>query len=257
MTNIPLLSNKIYQQISKKMLDVFGGNFYEIVIGGAALSQEVEDFLRKIKFPYTIGYGMTECGPLISYSNTDKLVAHSAGKILDIMEVKIDSGDPYTQVGEILIRGENLMYGYYKNEEATKDAIDEDGWLHTGDLGVIDSENNIFIRGRSKSMILGASGQNIYPEEIEAKLNNLPFVQESLVVQQDNNLVSLVYPDYSAADEASLNNADLELVMEENRKTLNADLAAFERIAKIKLYPEEFEKTPKKSIKRFLYQINN
>lgn len=257
MTNVPILNNKIYQQINKKLSDAFGGNFKEIVIGGAALGQEVEDFLRKIKFPFTIGYGMTECGPLISYDNWDKSKPYSAGKILDIMEVRIDSGDPYNEVGEILIKGENLMYGYYKNEEATKAAIDEEGWLHTGDLGVIDEEGYIFIKGRSKSMILGPSGQNIYPEEIEAKINNMPFVQESLVIQQDNKLTALVYPDYDAVDDSHLSEHELELVMEENRKSLNQELPAYERITKFKLYPEEFEKTPKKSIKRFLYQIND
>jgi Long-chain acyl-CoA synthetases (AMP-forming) len=251
--SVPLLDKKIFQQVNKKLTDVFGGNFIEIIIGGAPLNAEVEEFLKKIKFQFTVGFGMTECGPLISYASWKENQLGSCGKILPTLEIMIDSPDPQNLVGEILVRGENVMIGYYKNEEATNIAISPEGWLHTGDLGVIDSEGFIYIKGRSKSMILGPSGQNIYPEEIEAKLNNMPFIQESLVVERNNRLVALIYPDYEAADEAGINTNDLEIIMEENRKNLNELLPTFMQLAKTKLYPEEFEKTPKKSIKRFLY----
>jgi long-chain acyl-CoA synthetase len=201
---IPGFNSIIHKKIRQKLVDVFGGNFHEVVIGGAALNQEVEIFFSTIRFPFSIGYGMTECGPLISYANWDKTKLGSAGKIVDNMEVTIDSSDPYNEVGEILIRGENVMLGYYKNPDATKTALDEKGWLHTGDLGLIDKENFIFIKGRSKSMILGPSGQNIYPEEIEAKLNNLSFVQESVVVEKDQKLYALVYPDYESVDKQGI-----------------------------------------------------
>ncbi len=251
--SIPLLDQTILNQIRKKLIDALGGNFSQIIIGGAPLNPDVEEFFYKIKFPFTVGYGMTECAPLISYSPYNEFIPKSAGKILDIMEVKIDDADPETGVGEILVRGENVMAGYYKNEAATKEILDSDGWLHTGDLGTVDAEGNIFIRGRNKSMILGANGQNIYPEEIEAKLNNMLFVLESLVVEANGKLHALVYPDYEAVDAEGLNQNQLEEVMEENRKLLNASTAAYENIAKIQLYPNEFEKTPKKSIKRYLY----
>jgi long-chain acyl-CoA synthetase len=253
--NVPFLNKKIYQKINTKLTDVFGGNFIEIVIGGAPLNKEVEDFLRKINFRYTIGYGMTECGPLISYIGWQKIKAGSCGVILPTLEIKIDSSNPETEPGEILIRGENVMEGYYKNEEATKNAI-YDGWLHTGDLGIVDSDGFIFIRGRSKSLILGPSGQNIYPEEIEARFNNLSFITESLIIEKDNRLVVLVYPDLDAADEAKLTTGDIEKIMEQHRVEVNKNLPAYSQVAKVKLYPEEFEKTPKKSIKRFLYQIS-
>lgn len=236
-------------------MDALGGNFHEVIIGGAALNSEVESFLYKIKFPFTVGYGMTECGPLIAYSHNYEFIPTSCGFILDnIMEVRIDSDDPYNVVGEIQVRGENVMKGYYKNEEATKAAFTEDGWLRTGDLGTIDKDNRIFIRGRSKTMILGPSGQNIFPEEIEAKLNNMPCVQESLVVQRDHKLVALVYPDYEAMDNSGLTLDMLPPIMEENKKTLNKNLSAYENIASIQIFPNEFEKTPKKSIKRYLYE---
>lgn len=251
--SVPLLDKKILQQVNKKLTDVFGGSFIEVIVGGAPLNAEVEEFLKKIKFQYTVGFGMTECGPLISYASWKDNQLGSCGKILPTLEIKIDSPDPQNVVGEIMVRGENVMTGYYKNEEATNAAISSDGWLHTGDLGVIDANGFIYIKGRSKSMILGPSGQNIYPEEIEAKLNNLPFIQESLVVERNNKLVALVYPDYDAADEAGVNTEDLKVIMEENRKNLNEQLPAFMQLTKTKLYPEEFEKTPKKSIKRFLY----
>lgn len=251
--NIPLLNTKIYDQVNKKLTDSFGGEFAEIVIGGAALNKEVEEFLTKIGFRFTVGYGMTECAPLISFAHHKDFKPSSAGKVLDTMQVKIDSPDPYTIVGEILVKGENVMQGYYKNETATSAVFTEDGWLRTGDLGTIDEDNYIFIKGRSKSMILGSSGQNIYPEEIEAKLNNLPFVMESLVIEKNGKLVALVYPDYEAMDASQLSQQDLTLLMEENRTNLNATVAVYENLAKIHLYPNEFEKTPKRSIKRYLY----
>ena len=252
--NVPLLDRKIYQKINKKLSDAFGGNFLEIVIGGAPLNKEVEEFLRKIRFKYTVGYGMTECGPLISYSGWETIKAGSCGVLLPTLEIKIDSTNPQSEAGEILINGENVMDGYYKNEEATSKTL-IDGWLHTGDLGIVDSDGFIFIRGRSKSMILGPSGQNIYPEELEARFNNLPFVMESLIIEKDNRLVALIYPDLDATDEAKLSTSDIEGIMEQHRVAVNKNLPQYSQIAKVKLYPEEFEKTPKKSIKRFLYQI--
>ena len=252
--NIPLLDSRIYAQIRKHLVDAMGGRFREVIVGGAAMNQEVSDFLYKIKFPFTIGYGMTECGPLISYDHNYEYVPGSCGQVLKgIMEVRIDSDDPYNKVGEIQVRGENVMKGYYKNEEATKNAFTEDGWLHTGDLGTIDADNRIFIRGRSKTMILGASGQNIYPEEIESKINNLPFVMESIVIEKNGKLVALVYPDYDTVDGTGISHTDLPVIMEQNRVELNKQLASYEVVSEIQLYPTEFEKTPKKSIKRYLY----
>lgn len=252
--NIPFLDDRIYAQIRKKLSDAMGGRFREVIIGGAALNQEVEEFLYKIKFPFTVGYGMTECGPLISYDHQEDFIPTSCGQVLQgIMEVRIDSEDPYNKVGEIQVRGENVMKGYYKNEEATKAVFTDDGWFRTGDLGTIDHDDRIFIRGRSKTMILGASGQNIYPEEIEAKLNNLPFVMESLVVEKNGKLVAMVYPDYDTVDSTGVSHEDLPLIMEENRQALNKVVAPFENVSEIQLYPTEFEKTPKKSIKRYLY----
>lgn len=255
--SIPFLDQPILNQIKRRLMDAFGGEFSQIVIGGAPLNAEVEEFFHKIKFPYTIGYGMTECAPLISYADYKEFVPKSAGKLLDIMEAKLINVDAETGVGEICVKGENLMSGYYKNPEATASIFDDEGWLHTGDLGTIDEKGNIFIRGRNKSMILGASGQNIYPEEIEAKLNNMPYVMESLVIDDRGKLVALVYPDYDAVDAEKLDEKQLEEVMEENRKTLNTIVASYETVSKIKLYPNEFEKTPKKSIKRYLYSNVN
>ncbi len=251
--SIPLLDQRVLAQIRKKLVDAFGGEFSEIVVGGAPMNAEVEEFFHKIKFPFTIGYGMTECAPLISYSNTNDFIPKSAGKVLDIMQVKIIDADAETGVGEICVRGENVMNGYYKNQEATDAILDKDGWLHTGDLGTVDADGNIFIRGRNKTMILGASGQNIFPEEIEARLNNMPYVMESLVIESNGRLIALVCPDYEAVDAEHLDQKQLENVMEENRKQLNAMVASYESVAKIQLYPHEFEKTPKKSIKRYLY----
>ena len=250
---IPLLDQTILSTIRKKLIQAFGGEFVQLVCGGAPMNAEVEDFLQKIKFPYTVGYGMTECAPLISFTPADRFVPKSAGEIIHVMEAKIVDADPVTGIGEICVKGENLMSGYYKNPEATDSVIGKDGWLHTGDLGTIDEQGNIFIRGRSKSMILGPSGQNIYPEEIEAKLNNMPFVMESLVIENHGKLHALVYPDYEAVDLEKLNQKQLEKVMEENRMALNSIVASYEAILKIQLYPSEFEKTPKKSIKRYLY----
>lgn len=252
--NIPLLDSRIYAQIRKHLVDALGGRFREVIVGGAAMNQEVTDFLYKIKFPFTIGYGMTECGPLISYDHNNEYVPGSCGQILKgIMKVRIDSEDPYNKVGEIQVSGENVMKGYYKNDEATQNVFTEDGWLRTGDLSTIDHDNRIFIRGRSKTMILGASGQNIYPEEIESKLNNLPFVMESLVVEKNGKLIGMVYPDYDTVDSTGISHTDLPVIMEQNRIELNKLLAPYETISEIQLYPTEFEKTPKKSIKRYLY----
>jgi len=252
--SIPAVDKTIYHTIRRKINNAFGDCFSQIIIGGAPLNPEVEDFFRKIGFRFTVGYGMTECAPLISYSFYDKFVPNSVGKILDTMEIKIDSPDPYNIVGEILVKGEHVLLGYYKNEEATSQAFTEDGWLRTGDMGTIDQNNNVFIRGRNKTMLLSASGQNIYPEEIEAKLNNMPFVGESLVIENSQNkLVALVYPDYDAIDESNISDDELKLVMEQNKKELNKKVASYENVVEIKIYPNEFEKTPKKSIKRYLY----
>ena len=249
----PLISNIILKKIKGKLVDTFGGRFFEIVIGGAPLSADVEKFFKRISFPFTIGYGMTECGPLVSYAAWNKTMPASAGKLVDRLEVRIDSEDAYNIVGEIQVKGENVMLGYYKNEEATKEAFTEDGWLKTGDLGVIDKNNFIYIRGRSKNMYLGPSGQNIYPEEIEAKLNNQNYVTECVVAYRDEKLVALVYPDFEAMKLAKVTEADLPKIMENNRKKANATLPKYEQISSVELVKEEFEKTPKKNIKRFKY----
>ncbi len=252
---VPIINDKIKATVREHMIQAFGGNFYEIIIGGAAFNQEIEALLRSIDFPYTVGYGMTECAPIICYEDWHKFKPGSCGKAAPRMEVAIDSADPQNIVGEIITRGDNVMLGYYKNEEATAQTIDKDGWLHTGDLGIMDAEGNITIKGRSKNMLLGPSGQNIYPEEIEDKLNNMPFVSESIVIQmKDTKLAGLIYPDFDEAYKQGLSNHDLEKVMEENRVALNSELPAYSQLTKVKIYPEEFEKTPKKSIKRFLYQ---
>ena len=252
---VPIINDKIKAAVREQMIQGFGGNFYEVIIGGAAFNQEVEKLLKSIDFPYTVGYGMTECGPIICYEDWKRFKPGSCGKAAPRMEVRIDSPDPQNIVGEILTRGNNVMLGYYKNPEATAQILDADGWLHTGDLGVMDEEGNVTIKGRSKNMLLGPSGQNIYPEEIEEKLNNLPFVAECIVIQQnDNKLVALIYPDFEDAYSQGMSDSDIEAAMEENRTTLNAELPAYSQISRIKIYPEEFEKTPKKSIKRFLYQ---
>ena len=252
---VPIINDKIKATVKEHMVQAFGGNFYEVIIGGAAFNQDVEKLLKSIEFPYTVGYGMTECGPIICYEDWHRFKPGSCGKAAPRMEVKIDSPDPANIVGEIITRGDNVMLGYYKNPEATAQAIDKDGWLHTGDLGIMDEYGNITIKGRSKNMLLGPSGQNIYPEEIEDKLNNLPFVCESIVIQQeDHKLAALIYPDFDEAYAHGMSSSDIEKAMEENRVALNAELPAYSQIARVKIYPEEFEKTPKKSIKRFLYQ---
>jgi len=252
---VPYLDEIVLGKIREQLINAFGGEFSQIIIGGAPLNAEVEAFLRRIKFPVTIGYGMTETAPLISFTKWDKFRANSCGQVLEgLMEAKIDHPDA-NGVGEILVRGEHVMYGYYKNEEATKQTFTEDGWLRTGDLGEIDADKFIYIKGRCKTMLLGPSGQNIYPEEIEAKLNNMPYIMESLVLQNDTQLVALVCPDFEAVDAAHLTEEQLAEVMEQNRKELNPMLASYEQISKIKIYAHEFEKTPKKSIKRFLYNL--
>ncbi len=252
--NLPIINDKIKANIRESMIKSFGGNIYEVIIGGAAFNQEIEHFLKSINFPYTVGYGMTETGPILGYEDWQRFKEGSCGKAAPRMEVKVLSNDPENEVGEIVCKGMNTMLGYYKNPEATAQVLDEDGWLHTGDLGVIDSEGNITIKGRSKNMLLGSNGQNIYPEEIEDKINNMPYVSESIIVQQSGNLVALIYPDFDDAYAHGLRNEDLDRIMEENRVALNSNLPTFSHISKVKIYPEEFEKTPKKSIKRFLYQ---
>ena len=253
MLKIPGLSSVVKKKVYKSLHESFGGNFYEVVIGGAGLNPEVEDFLAKINFPLTNGYGMTECAPLISYTDYQKTAMRSVGRVVDRMEVKINSPDPENEPGEILTRGENVMWGYYKNEEATKQVIDEDGWLHTGDMGVMDKNGFIYIKGRYKSMLLGPSGKNIYPEEIEVKLNNMPYVSESIVLQHKDKLAALVHPDLVAADADKLTDDQLKDAMEKNRKQLNNMNPGYMHVTHIKLFPEEFEKTPKKTVKRFLY----
>ena len=252
--NLPIISDKIKEQIRQQAMEVFGGNFIEIVIGGAPFNPEVEAFLRKINFPYTIAYGMTECAPLICHSRWDEILYTSCGKTVANMETKVISEDPERIPGELVCRGMNVMLGYYKNESATAQTIDKDGWLHTGDMAIKDADGNIFIKGRCKNMLLTASGQNIYPEEIEARLNNMPYVNESLVILKENKLVALVYPDNEDAFSHGMNKKQLEEALELNRIELNKVLPAYSQITQVKLYPEEFEKTAKKSTKRFLYQ---
>ena len=248
----PIVGRKIKNKICQGLKDAFGGNFYEVIIGGAALNQEIEAFLHDIGFNFTVGYGATECAPLISCNDWQEFVPSSCGKIVNRMKVKIDSRNPYEIPGEILVKGQNVMLGYYKNPEATAETL-VDGWYHTGDLGIVDRAGNIFIKGRIKNMLLSANGQNIYPEEIEDKLNNLPYVQECLVVQRGDKLYGLVYPDPELIKKNNTSAKDLESLMEENRKQLNTMLPAYEQLAGIVIQQEEFEKTPKRSIKRFLY----
>lgn len=252
---IPLLNTAIYSVIRSKMMEAFGGNVGIFIVGGAPMNQETEDFLMKIKFPITIGYGMTECAPLISFAPDNEFKAGSVGRYLkDLLEVKIDSPEPSRTAGEILVRGEHVMLGYYKNGKATFDVL-KDGWLHTGDMGTMDEDGTIYIRGRSKTMILGQSGQNIYPEEIEAKLNNLYLVMESLVVEREGRLVALVYPDFDQAQADGVDNEQLSEIMKRNLEELNTLVAPYEKVSSITIYPTEFEKTPKKSIRRYLYQV--
>ncbi len=252
--NLPIISDKIKENIRQQAMEVFGGNFIEIVVGGAPFNAEVEAFLRKINFPYTIAYGMTECAPLICHSRWVEIQFTFCGKTVANMETRVLSDDPTRIPGELVCRGMNTMLGYYKNEKATEETIDKEGWLHTGDMAIKDEQGNIYIKGRCKNMLLTASGQNIYPEEIEARLNNMPFVNESLVILQNNKLIALVYPDNEEAFQQNMNAHQLEEAIENNRIELNSQLPAYAQITRIKLYPEEFEKTAKKSIKRYLYQ---
>lgn len=253
MLKIPGLSTIILKKIRATLMETFGGRFFEIVIGGAPLSADVEAFFKRVNFPITVGYGMTECGPLISYEAWNKTMPSSAGRLVDRMEVRIDSEDPFNVVGEIQVRGENVMLGYYKNETDTKATFTEDGWLKTGDLGVIDQNNFIFIRGRSKNMLLGPSGQNIYPEEIEALMCNQNYVAECVVTERKGKLVAMVYPDFEAINAENISKDDLPRIMEENRKTINTHLPKYEQVASVELVEEEFEKTPKRNIKRYKY----
>ena len=250
---LPYIKDLILKKIRKQLMDAFGGNLHEVIVGGAPLNADVEKFLTSINFPLTVGYGMTECGPLISYAPSDATKPHSVGKIVDRMEIRVDSPDPTHVPGNLQVRGMNVMDGYYKNPKATEEVMKEDGWMDTGDRGIIDSDGFIFIMGRSKTMILGPSGQNIYPEEIEAKLNNLPYVNESLVVERDGQIVALIHPDFDAAMKDGIDRDKLEKIMADNVDTLNKDIPAYSKVKDFKIYDEEFEKTPKRSIKRFLY----
>ena len=251
---MPVISKKVREMICQEVLKAFGGNMYEVIIGGAALNQEVEHFLKRIEFPYTVGYGATECAPIICYRDYKTFAPGSCGRAALHQEVKIVSPDPKRIPGEILTKGPNVMLGYYKNPEATAETIDRDGWYHTGDLGTMDDDGNVFINGRSKNMLLGANGQNIYPEEIEDKLNSMTMVVESIVVQRDTKLVALVHPDMDEAKNMGFSDEDLKNIMEQNRNGLNEILPAYEKISEIEIHEEEFEKTPKKSIKRYLYK---
>lgn len=251
---LPVIDQKVRKKILAALDHVFGDNFYEIVVGGAAFNREAENFFKQIGFRYTMGYGMTECGPLISYEDWSKMPLYSCGRAVSRMEIKIDSPDPERVAGEILVRGDNVMLGYYRNEQATKDAFTPDGWMRTGDLAIMDKNGYVFIKGRSKNMILGPSGQNIYPEELEDIINNMPYVGESLVVNQGGKLTALIYPDYEQTTAAGIADAEIFRTMEEIRVKINEELPQYAQIAKVKIFPEEFEKTPKRSIKRFLYQ---
>ena len=251
---VPIINDKIKMKAREEAMQVFGGNFIEIIIGGAPFNAEVEAFLRLIDFPYTIAYGMTECGPIICHNFWTSLKYTSCGQVVPRMEIKVDSPAPHTVPGELLCRGENVMLGYYKNEEATHQVIDADGWLHTGDMAIVDTEGHVFIKGRCKNMLLTASGQNIYPEEIESKLNNMLYVSESIVILNHDRLVALVYPDWGELGEEGRSPERIEELMEKNRQELNLQLPNYAQISRIKIWPEEFEKTAKKSIKRYLYQ---
>lgn len=254
--NMPVISKKVREKICEQVLAAFGGKLYEVIIGGAALNGEVEHFLRQIGFPYTVGYGATECAPIICYRDWHTFVKGSCGQAAYHQKVMIDSSDPEHVPGEILTKGPNVLLGYYKNPEATEKSIDKEGWFHTGDLGLMDVDGNVFIKGRSKNMLLGSNGQNIYPEEIEDKLNALPLVNECLVIQEGNKLVGLVHPDYDEAKSIGLNNADIQNIMEQNRIQLNTLVPSYCKVSEIRIQEEEFQKTPKRSIKRFLYTEN-
>ena len=251
--NMPVINKKVNEKICEQVTAAFGGNFYEIIVGGAAFSQEVESFLNRIGFRYTVGYGATECGPIICYSDYASFAKGSCGRAALHQEVRIVSPDPENVPGEILTKGPNVLLGSYKNEDATRAAIDEDGWFHTGDLGTMDAEGNVFIKGRSKNMLLGSNGQNIYPEELEDKLSSMPLVAESVVIQKGDKLIGLLHPDYDEAKVMGLKPSDIESIMEQNRQDFNAVMPAYARLSAVRIQEEEFEKTPKKSIKRYLY----
>jgi long-chain acyl-CoA synthetase len=250
---IPLINKLIHKKVRDSLTESFGGRFHEIVIGGAPFNAEAERFFRTIGLRFSVGYGMTECGPLISYTSWDTTELGASGKAVDTLEVKIDSSDPEKQIGEIILRGENVMIGYYKNEKATKEMIDTDGWMHTGDLGLIDKKGNIYIKGRSKTMLLGPSGKNIFPEEIEAVINNMDYITESLVIMEDNKLIGLIYPDFEMMKNNNISEDKLPEILEETRKAVNEKVPEFMTVSKFRIHPEEFVKTPKRSIKRFLY----
>ena len=252
--NMPVVSKKVNQKICEEVKNAFGGRFYEIIVGGAAFNQEIENFLHKINFPYTVGYGTTECAPIIAYSDYKTFVPGSCGRAVVHMQVEIESSDPQNIPGEIIVKGLNVMLGYYKNEEATNQVLDSNGWYHTGDLGIMDKDGNIFIKGRSKNMLLGSNGQNIYPEEIEDKLNSLALVGESIVLQREEKLVALVHPDMEEAESMGFSMDDIQKVMAQNLQTLNEMMPGYSKVSEIILHEEEFEKTPKKSIKRYLYK---
>ena len=252
--NLPIIDQVIKNKILKNLTDAFGCSFEEVIIGGAALNKEAEAFFRKIRFPFTVGYGMTECGPIITYAHWDKTCLYSCGKAAPRMELKIDSPDPANIAGEVLVKGDNVFLGYYKNEEATAASFTEDGWFRTGDMGVLDNDGFLYLRGRNKSMILGPSGQNIYPEEIEGIINNLPYVTESLVIEDNGQLTALIYPDFDTANKSGMSDEDLHASLQESVNLANIELPNYCKIAKFEVFPEEFEKTPKKSIKRYLYQ---
>lgn len=252
--NMPVVSKKVNQKICEEVKNAFGGRFYEIIVGGAAFNQEIENFLHKINFPYTVGYGTTECAPIIAYSDYKTFVPGSCGRAVVHMQVEIESSDPQNIPGEIIVKGLNVMLGYYKNEEATNQVLDSNGWYHTGDLGIMDKDGNIFIKGRSKNMLLGSNGQNIYPEEIEDKLNSLALVGESIVLQREEKLVALVHPDMEEAESMGFSMDDIQKVMTQNLQTLNEMMPGYSKVSEIILHEEEFEKTPKKSIKRYLYK---
>jgi long-chain acyl-CoA synthetase len=250
---IPGINKIIRGKIKEKLVETFGGRFHEIVIGGAAFNPEAERFFRKIGFPFTVGYGMTECGPLISYTSWDTTKLGASGKPVDTLEVTIDSSDPQKEIGEIILRGENVMLGYYKNEKATREIIDDQGWMHTGDLGIMDRDGNIFIKGRSKSMLLGPSGKNIFPEEIEAVINNMDYISESLVIMEDGKLIGLIYPDFDTLKKDNISEEKFAEMLDGIRKSVNDKIPDFMAVSKFRIHPEEFAKTPKRSIKRFLY----
>jgi long-chain acyl-CoA synthetase len=250
---IPGVNKILHKKIREKLNESFGGRFHEIVIGGAALNPEAERFFNKIGLRFSVGYGMTECGPLISYASWDTTKLGASGRPVDTLEVTIDSADPQKELGEIILRGENVMNGYYKNEKATRDIIDESGWMHTGDLGIMDKDGHIFIKGRSKSMLLGPSGKNIFPEEIEAVINNMDYIAESVVISEDNKLIGLIYPDFEMMKRDNITEEQLVPILEKTRKEVNNRIPEFMAVHKFRIHPVEFAKTPKRSIKRFMY----